>query len=308
MSVAPSPGPTAEPNAVEPSALEPELAEARAPWAPPLPRVDPDLAAPWPAERSTEEEFPPGTAALDERSDPGGAEIVEPSSPPSGGLELRSLPGSESPLQVQLADWRRRVVDLYAEVRQIARQDAERAWTRWRDVREALYRRHPMSPVPEERREAFRSSHFPYDPELRFELPVRPDPFGRGHEVGGPSSAVFLPNSGPEMLSFDRVGWIDVPLATGNERLTLFWLTGYGGGLFLPFRDATNGTQTYGAGRYLLDTAKGADLGGGSTPGTVVVDFNFAYQPSCAFDSRWSCPLAPPENRLEKPIQAGERL
>jgi uncharacterized protein (DUF1684 family) len=92
------------------------------------------------------------------------------------------------------------------------------------------------------------------------------------------------------------------------ERLSLFWLTGYGGGLFLPFRDATNGTQTYGAGRYLLDTAKGADLGSGSAPGTIVIDFNFAYQPSCAFYPQWSCPLAPPENRLEQPIEAGERL
>jgi uncharacterized protein (DUF1684 family) len=137
---------------------------------------------------------------------------------------------------------------------------------------------------------------------------VRPDAFGRGPDVGGPSSAVFLPNSGPEMLSFDRVGWIDLPFADGLERLSVFWLTGYGGGLFLPFRDGTNGSETYGAGRYILDTPKGADLGSGASPGTMVVDFNFAYQPSCAFDPRWACPLAPPENRLERRIEAGERL
>ncbi len=85
-------------------------------------------------------------------------------------------------------------------------------------------------------------------------------------------------------------------------------MAGYAGGLFIPFRDATNGTETYAAGRYLLDTAKGADLGGDPSRGTLIVDFNFAFQPSCAFDPRWACPLAPPESRLDVPIRAGERL
>jgi len=85
-------------------------------------------------------------------------------------------------------------------------------------------------------------------------------------------------------------------------------MAGYAGGLFLPFRDATNGTETYGAGRYLLDTAKSADLGAGDEPGSLVLDFNFAFHPSCAFDPKWSCPLAPPENRLDIRIEAGERL
>jgi uncharacterized protein (DUF1684 family) len=80
------------------------------------------------------------------------------------------------------------------------------------------------------------------------------------------------------------------------------------GRLFIPFRDATNGDETYAAGRYLLDTAKGADLGGDPERGTLIVDFNFATQPSCAFDPRWACPLAPPENRLDLAIRAGERL
>ena len=85
-------------------------------------------------------------------------------------------------------------------------------------------------------------------------------------------------------------------------------MAGYAGGLFIPFRDATNGTETYGAGRYLVDAAKSADLGGDPATGTLILDFNFAFQPSCAFDPRWACPLAPPENRLEIPIRAGERL
>jgi uncharacterized protein (DUF1684 family) len=85
-------------------------------------------------------------------------------------------------------------------------------------------------------------------------------------------------------------------------------MEGYAGGLFLPFRDATNGRETYGAGRYLLDAAKSADLGGDLRRGTLVLDFNFAYQPSCAFDPRWACPLAPPENWLDVEVRAGERI
>jgi uncharacterized protein (DUF1684 family) len=90
--------------------------------------------------------------------------------------------------------------------------------------------------------------------------------------------------------------------------VALYWMAGYAGGLFLPFRDATNGAETYGAGRYLLDAAKSADLGGDAGRGSLVLDFNFAFQPSCAFDPRWACPLAPPENRLDVAIRAGERL
>jgi uncharacterized protein (DUF1684 family) len=236
------------------------------------------------------------------------AEVIGPAPVAHGLPGAGGLPGPGSPLQLQLADWRRRIADLYAEIRILATDDPERAWRHWRDVRQDLYRRHPMSPVPAARREGFQAAHFAYDPALRFELPVRPDPFGRGHDVGGPSSAHVLPSSGSEMLGFERVGWLDIPLPLGLERLSLYWLSGYGGGLLLPFRDATNGGQTYGAGRYLLDTAQGADLGGGSLPGTLVADFNFAYQPSCAFDPRWACPLAPPENHLEQPVPAGERL
>ena len=93
--------------------------------------------------------------------------------------------------------------------------------------------------------------------------------------------------------------------ALGKE-LTLYWLLGYGGGVFLPFADATSGRETYGAGRYLLDTIKGADLG--STPdGLTVLDFNFAYNPSCVYSPRYLCPLAPPANRLPMPVRAGER-
>ncbi|HET6230785.1 MAG TPA: DUF1684 domain-containing protein, partial [Longimicrobiaceae bacterium] len=74
----------------------------------------------------------------------------------------------------------------------------------------------------------------------------------------------------------------------------------------LPFADATSGVDTYGGGRYLYDTIKGADLGAHER--TIVLDFNFAYNPSCAYDERWSCPLAPAENRLGFEVRAGERV
>jgi uncharacterized protein (DUF1684 family) len=105
-------------------------------------------------------------------------------------------------------------------------------------------------------------------------------------------------------LRFSPIGHVSIPFEDGPRRLTVFWMAGYAGGLFLPFRDTTNGVETYGAGRYAIDAAKGADLGGDPVAGTIVVDFNFAYQPSCAFDPRWACPLAPPENRLDRPVRA----
>jgi uncharacterized protein len=117
-----------------------------------------------------------------------------------------------------------------------------------------------------------------------------------------------LPMSAGGTMSFSRIGHVEVPFAEGPRRLGVYWMAGYAGGIFLPFRDATSGSETYAAGRYLLDSAKSADLGGDAVRGTLILDFNFAFQPSCAFDPKWACPLAPPENRLDIPIRAGERL
>ena len=106
-------------------------------------------------------------------------------------------------------------------------------------------------------------------------------------------------------IRFMRAGKVEFVLPSGMDAtLTLFWIQGYGGGIFLPFRDATNGSRTYGGGRYLLDTIKGADLG--ITAETVVLDFNFAYHPSCYYNPKYTCPLAPMENRLQFPVPVGE--
>ena len=96
-------------------------------------------------------------------------------------------------------------------------------------------------------------------------------------------------------------------LAASGGELTLYWIGGYGGGVFLPFTDATSGPETYGGGRYLLDTIKGADLGQ-AADGRVILDFNFAFAPSCAHSPRYVCPLAPKENHLQAAIRGGERI
>ena len=233
---------------------------------------------------------------------------------------MTALSESEPELdRIELADWRRQVSDLYAEVRAMAAADPEVAWNHWREVREALYREHPESPVPAADRAGFSARHWPYDPALRFELPVVSEEAsaaeadsapvaGFGAGLGGGFGSLLLPVSTGGEQSFTRIGFLDVPFPARARRLGLYWMAGYAGGLFLPFRDATNGAETYGAGRYLLDAAKSADLGGDRASRTLILDFNFAFQPSCSFDPRWSCPLSPPENRLDIRIEAGERL
>jgi uncharacterized protein (DUF1684 family) len=224
-----------------------------------------------------------------------------------------------------LADWRRRIAELYAEVRSTWPDQPDVAWETWRAERERLHRDHPQSPVPAAARASFRAYHWPYDDRLRFEVrvdaaaaqpPARPglaafpplepvEPAAAGLALVAP---LALPNSGGEALAFDRLGTVTLPLPAGDATIGLFWMRGYAGGLFLPLGDATNGAETYGAGRYLLDTAKGADLGGDPARARLNVDLNFAFQPSCAFDPQWACPLAPPENRVAARVEAGERL
>jgi uncharacterized protein (DUF1684 family) len=232
---------------------------------------------------------------------------------------------------MDLADWRRRLADLYAEVRRVSATDVAAALALWRERRESLIREHPSSPVPIDRRATFRASHFEHDPGLRFEVRVVPaaeappaaapaagavpagaapaePPSLSAIDFGVPAAANELPVSAGGTMSFTRIGHVEIPFAEGPRRLGVFWMAGYAGGLFIPFRDATNGRETYAAGRYLVDAAKSADLGAGATDDSLILDFNFAYQPSCAFDPKWACPLAPPENRLDIPIRAGERL
>jgi hypothetical protein len=196
--------------------------------------------------------------------------------------------------ELELLDWKRRVFELYASVR--ASGSPADGWRLWRETRDELFRSHPQSPLPAADRGAFGGvPYFGYDPGLRVLATVEPAERVQRQ----------IATSGEEPYSFTRFATARFELA-GRRSLDLYWLDAYGGGVFLSFADATSGRETYGACRYLLDTVKGADLG--AEGGRLVLDFNFSFNPSCAYDPRWVCPLAPPGNRLAVPIRAGERV
>jgi hypothetical protein len=187
---------------------------------------------------------------------------------------------------LELADFRAAVARIYLTATDL--RD-------FRERRDHLFATHPQSPVPAAERATFTGlRYFPPNDDAVVEATVRPEHGTLEIDTGGPDG----------VLRYDRVGVLDTPWGP----LSLWWLTAYGGGLFLPVRDGTSGTDTYGGGRYLTDTVKGThgrgvELLGGNR---VRLDLNYAYNPSCAYDDRWACPLAPPENRVSEPIVAGE--
>ncbi len=192
-------------------------------------------------------------------------------------------------------DWKRRVAAMYAAVRD--GDGGPEAVEAFRRAKDTLFAGHPQSPLPEDARAAFTGlPYFPHDPAWRVTAHLEPDPDG---------PELVIPTSTGEPTRFRRVGFVSPVLGGAAVRLAVHWLEGYGGGLFLPFRDALAGRETYGGGRYLLDTVKGADLGT-DEDGALVLDFNMAFNPSCAYDPRWSCPLAPPENVVDVAVRAGE--
>ena len=192
-------------------------------------------------------------------------------------------------MSVTLLDWRRRVAAIYAQVR--AEPDPAGAHRLWIDQRQRLFREHPDSADPTA---TLRMA--PYDAALRFVVDVDTDVEAQRLEI---------PTATDGVVPFERIGRVQLG-ELGS--LDVWWLASYGGGVWLPVRDRN--PQTYGGGRYVLDTVKGADLGGDVDPatgrGTLVVDLNFAYNPSCAYDERWACPLAPAGNVIDGSIDAGE--
>lgn len=206
----------------------------------------------------------------------------EPSAEPD---DVPDLPAKDA---LDTASWRREVHALYAAVR--AEGDPEKAHELWVETRSRLFLEHPASP----RREGQAMRHAPYDPSFRFVVPVEPaaqEPWEFLSATDG-----VVPFRGAGRVTLGDLGTLD-----------LWWLDSYGGGLFLPVRDGSAGRETYGAGRYLLDTVKGADLGRDAGE-QWVVDLNFAYNPSCVYDYRWVCPLAPAANRLDASTPVGELL
>lgn len=195
------------------------------------------------------------------------------------------------------ADWRQRVFRLYDEVRERAASSSpEASHALWREGRDALFRTHPASALRNGALASFAGlAVAPYDPAFRFEAEVDDDGAGQAMNVATGTDGV---------VPFSRLGSVVLP---GLGKLALWKLGSYGGGLFLPLRDGTSGRPggSYGGGRYVLDTVKGAHLGEGR-PGHLVVDLNFAYNPSCAYDEAWACPLPGPDNRLVGDVPVGE--
>lgn len=201
---------------------------------------------------------------------------------------------TDSVALLDLVDWRRRVGDLY-------RLDGPDALQRFREGRDRLFKSHPQSPIEPEERASFAGlKYFSFNPAFRVQARMQP----------GDGSELLIDTGGQDgVIRFRRAGELEFQLADTPCKLTVLSLVQYAGGLFVPFKDLTARHQTYGAGRYLFDTAKNTDgLMLETRPGSpdVVIDFNYAYNASCAYSPRWACPLAPPENFLQVPVTAGE--
>jgi uncharacterized protein (DUF1684 family) len=195
-------------------------------------------------------------------------------------------------MRLTLLDWRRQVARLYTDVRAAA--DPRDGHALWRAGRDRLFAEHPDSPLTAPARAAFTGLPVArYDPGLRFEVEL--------DTTAEPVRWEFA-TEGDGVVPFSRIGLAHLP---GLGDLDVWWLESYGGGVFVPVRDTAG--DTYGGGRYVLDTVKGADLGGDATGGRLVLDLNFAYNPSCAYSPEWTCPLAPAGNRLEVALPGGER-
>jgi uncharacterized protein (DUF1684 family) len=187
---------------------------------------------------------------------------------------------------LELTDYRAAVARMYLEAAGL--KD-------FRSRRDELFATHPQSPIPAAERASFTGiKYFEPNPEAIVEAVVRPEPGEIDIDTGGPDGIVH----------YRRAGVLETPFG----ELSLWWIAAYGGGLFLPVRDGTCGHGAYGGGRYLTDTVKGTHGRGLEvlSRDRVRLDFNYLYNPSCAYDDAWLCPLAPPENRVPARIEAGE--
>ncbi len=197
--------------------------------------------------------------------------------------------------ELELVSWRRAMAELFAAVR--AEPDPEDGHRIWQSGRDELFRTHPQSPLPAG--DPLRETGlpiWPYDASLRFDVELLPP--DRSEEL-------VVPTGGDDTTALQLIGHVHLP-APVEARIDVWWLHQYGGGIFIPLRDGTARDTSYGGGRYALDTAKGADLGGG--PDRLVLDLNFLYHPSCRYSPDWVCPLAQAGNTISYPVRAGERL
>ncbi len=157
-----------------------------------------------------------------------------------------------------------------------------------RKEKNAFFAESPHSPLTRDQQASFRGlNYFEENPDLRFELDL--DPIQ-------PGETVEMQTSTGDVQVYQRLGRVQFDVDGHQAELTIY---GNEHGPFLPFVDFLAGRETYGAGRYLEPELIGE--------GQVRVDFNLAYNPYCAYNDRWSCPITPAENRLKIPIRAGEK-
>ncbi len=202
-------------------------------------------------------------------------------------------------MDLTLADYRERVARMYL---------ADTDLAEFRRQRNQLFLTHPQSAIPPaEKAEGKGPRYFPENPSARITVPFTAAETAEDAEgAEAAEDGIEIDTGGPDgVLQYRRMGTLHTPWGP----LALWWLDAYGGGMFLPLRDGTSGHGgTYGGGRYLTDTVKGT-FGRGLVVehnDQVTLDFNYLYNPSCAYDDRWACPLAPAENRITEPIEAGE--
>jgi uncharacterized protein (DUF1684 family) len=205
---------------------------------------------------------------------------------------------ADLPSALQTVDWRRRMFDIYSEVRRQSLDNPQLAHEYWRRERDILFATHPASPLLSENNPNF--THLPietYDPAFRFKVSVL---------ANREPLRLEIPTGTDGVVPFDRIGSVHVP---NIGELDVWYLGSYGGGIFVPIKDKLAGKPdgTYGGGRYLIDTIKGAYLGPGTSEQSLILDFNFAYNPSCAYNPIWACPLAPSGNIVSVDIPVGER-
>lgn len=201
---------------------------------------------------------------------------------------------------LSLINWRREIFSIYDEVR--SEEDGIVAWNKWKDKREKLFKFHPESPT--------------FDPKKQSGFNDVPVLYSYNQKFSLFSKFELISNSEIIQLNTDEnsITRLKPFIKTTNLRdflgieLTIFKIEGYGGGLFLPFTDigCKSGGAHYEGGRYLIDTVKGADLGELKTD-ELRLDFNFSYNPSCSYNSKWTCPILKNFNRISILVDAGEK-
>ncbi len=203
---------------------------------------------------------------------------------------------------LDLYDYRCQIAELYHERDQAFQSGTDRGiiLQHFRARRDQLFAQHPQSALDEGQRQHFQGlAYFPYQPALCLLAEI---------DTTIPAQRQTVVMSATEEMTMLTIGRLHFTVGGQQVALSLYWLEIYGGGLFLPFRDTTSPAESYGGGRYLFDTIKSSGpLPGGDNKRQIMLDFNYAYNPSCAYNSRWVCPLAPQENRLSVAIPAGEK-